>query len=77
MIFYIYKSIYDKQFVMNSFLPDSNFNIRVTKFDMINGLIKDNKVKFEIIPKPLKIKTIYKINQDQAQLISFYILSKK
>lgn len=62
---------------MNSFLPDKDFNIRVSKFDLIKGLIKDEKVKFEIVPKPLKIKTILKINQDQAQLISFYILSKK
>ena len=62
---------------MKTFLPDSNFNIRVTKFDLINGLINDDKVKFEIIPKPSKVKTIYRINQDQAQLISLYILSKK
>jgi hypothetical protein len=62
---------------MNS-LPDSNFNIRVTKYDFLNGLInKNNFVKFEIIPKPSKVKTIYRINQDQAQFISFYILSKK
>ena len=63
--------------IMKTFLPDSNFNIRVTKFDLINGLINDDKVKFEIIPKPSKVKTIYRINQDQAQLISLYILSKK
>lgn len=63
---------------MNSFLPDSNFNIRVTKFDFLNGLINnEDKVKFEIVPKPLKVKRIYKVTQDQAQLISFYILSKK
>lgn len=62
---------------MNSFLPDSNFNIRVTKFDFLNGLINnEDKVKFEIVPKPLKIKRIYKVTQDQAQILFMTLMSR-
>lgn len=56
-------------------LPNDQYSLKTTKYDFLNGLInKNNFVKFKIIPNNNKTKKIYRISQEQAQLLSYFIL---